>query len=82
MLSTKAGLRASQHTTYLTRKMLPSPPMFMAPFRPATGPPTNDPRSEEIVANVFAYHNNKNKKTKLIKKQKISLIHKRPGTPT
>ena len=80
MLSTKARLRASRHTTYLTRKMLPSSSMFMAPFRLATGPPTNDPRSKQIVANVFAYYNNKNKY--FILNKRFCSINTNPGEAT
>ena len=54
--------------------------MFMAPFGPATGPLTNDPRSEQIVANVFTYHNNKNKY--FILNKRFRSINTNPGEET
>ena len=54
--------------------------MFMPPFGPITGLPTNDPHSEQIVANVFAYYNNKNKY--FILNKRFHSINTNPGEAT
>ena len=60
--------------------MLSSSPMFMALFKPATGPPVNDHHSEQIVANIFAYHNNINKY--FILNKRFRSINTNPGEAT